>query len=320
MRTILNRLFILPVFLISGGADFVAAEEPWKIQLVSDVPDVECGCGQEQEKCCFGPDNCEPRMTLLQWSRSASFGGGAPSFDEPLVADRPDFTEAAVTVGRGVSQIEFGYTYEYDEDGADRTRAHSYPQILLRQGIFAEWLEFRLGWSYLDEDSRVSGVESSATGSEDLYLGFKIALTPQECMLPETAVILQMTVPLGADDITTDEVMPGINFIYGWELNDTFSVAGSTQLNRALDDTGEYYTEIAQSAVLGVGITDNIGGYAEWYAFFPHSADTAVVEHVFNGGFTYHFTNNFMWDIEAGVGLNDAAPDYFVGTGGVIRF
>ena len=320
MRKLLSQLLILPVLLVYGGADFAAAEEPWQIQLVSDVSEMGCDCGEEEEKCCYGPDCCEPRMTLLQWSHCASFSGGAPSFDEPLVADRPDFTEAAVTVGRGVTQIEFGYTYEYDEDGADRTRSHSYPQILLRQGIFAEWLEFRLGWSYLDEDSRVGGIDSNATGSEDLYLGFKIALTPQECMLPETAVILQMTAPLGADDITADEVLPGINFIYSWDLNDTFSVAGSTQANRALDDSGEFYTEIAQSAVLGVGITEKLGGYLEWYAFFPHSADTAQVEHVLNGGFTYHFTNNFMWDIEAGVGLNDAAPDYFVGTGGAVRF
>ena len=49
---------------------------------------------------------------LLQWSRNPSYSGG-PDLSEPLVSDRPDFTEASSTVGRGVSQYEVGYTYTY---------------------------------------------------------------------------------------------------------------------------------------------------------------------------------------------------------------
>jgi hypothetical protein len=316
---------ILPVLLVFGAAEFSQAQEaeseqPWRIQLAAGVE--ELAASKPEGDCCYGPELecCETYGTLLQWSRCASFSGGPAGFDEPLVADRPDFTEATTTVGRGVTQIEFGYKYEYDEDGSDRTRAHSYPQMLLRQGIIVDWLEFRLGWSYLDEDTRTSGTDSNVAGSEDLYLGFKIALTPQENMLPETALILQMTTPLGVEGITADEVLPGINYIYGWELNDTFSFAGSTQANRAIDDTGEAYTEIAQSLVLGIGLTDDVGAYLEWYAFFPHSANNVLDQHILNGGFTYHWTNNLMFDIEAGVGLNDAAPDYFIGTGGAVRF
>ena len=327
MRRFSRCLSILLVFSVLGraefsqGVDFSQELEPWKIELASGIEDLGCGDTAE-EKCCYGPelDCCETHGTLLQWSRCASFSGGPAGWDEPLVADRPDFTESTTTVGRGVTQIEFGYTYEYDEDGDDRTRANSFPQLLLRQGIFTDWLEFRLGWTYLDEDTREGGTESSVDGSEDLYLGFKIALTPQEYMLPETAIILQMTVPLGSEGITADEVLPGINYIYGWELNETFSFAGSTQANRAVDDTGEAYTEIAQSLVVGIGLTDRIGAYAEWYGLFPHSANNVDDEHVANGGFTYHVTNNLMFDIEAGVGLNDAAPDYFLGTGGAVRF
>src|SRR5690606_21949136 len=55
-------------------------------------------------------------MTLFQWSSGNSYGGGA-SLDEPLASDRPDFTEASTTVGRGVVQLEMGYTYVEDRDG-----------------------------------------------------------------------------------------------------------------------------------------------------------------------------------------------------------
>ena len=107
----------------------------------------------------------------------------------------------------------------------------------------------------------------------------------------------------------------------GSRLNDFLSIGGSTQGNRVQDDvTSDSYWETAQSVTLAYSLTEKIGAYTEWYAFFPHSADTAKPEHYFDGGFTYLVNNNFQLDIFAGLGLNRAADDYFVGTGAVIRF
>jgi hypothetical protein len=63
-----------------------------------------------------------------------------------------------------------------------------------------------------------------------------------------------------------------------------------------------------------------VGAYAEWYGLMPNGAATARPEHYFNGGFTYLLCDNMQFDIRAGVGLNDVADDYFVGTGLSIRF
>jgi hypothetical protein len=38
------------------------------------------------------------------------------------------------------------------------------------------------------------------------------------------------------------------------------------------------------------------------------------------GGFTFLVSDNIQWDIRGGVGLNDEADDYFVGTGLSVRF
>lgn len=269
-----------------------------------------------QDSPSYAPDTHRPRGTLLQWSYGTSFSGG-PNLDEPLVTDRPDFTESSSTVGRGVLQLEMGYTYGSDNDGTDQTITHSYPEPLFRYGVFAEWLELRVGWNYANEF--VGGVEGS--GAEDLYLGFKIGLTPQEGILPEMALIPQMTVPTGAGLFSADEALPGLNWTYGWEINDLISAGGSTQFNRTMDEmTDGAYTQWAQSWVLGCTLTDRVGAYAEWFAFFPHSADTAKPKHSFNGGFTFLINNDMQWDLFAGVGLNEAADDYFVGTGLSIRF
>lgn len=262
------------------------------------------------------PCRCQPRGTLLQWSYGTSFSGG-PDLGSPLVTDRPDFTEASSTVGRGVAQLELGYTYTFDEDGTTSSKAHSYPETLLRVGALADWFELRIGWNYANEE--LGGVRTD--GADDLYLGFKLGLTPQEGILPETALIPQMTVPTGADSFSADEVLPGLNLIYGWELTDCISTAGSTQFNRSVDDgSGDFYTEWAQSWTFGYQLTDRLGGYTEYYGLFPHSADTARAENYFNGGLTLLLTDDVQWDIRAGTGLNDAAADYLAGTGLSIRF
>lgn len=263
----------------------------------------------------YGPNDCCPRGTLMQWSYGTSFSGG-PDLDAPLVTDRPDFTEASSTVGLGVAQLEIGYTYTFDNNGTDQTISHSYAEPLLRLGILADWLEFRISQNVNSE--RISGVEDS--GATDLYLGFKIALTPQEGWLPEMALIPQATVPTGSRDFGSDEFLPGLNWIYGWELNDFLSTAGSTQFNRANDETtSDAYTEWAQSWTVAYSLSERWGGYTEWYAFFPHSADTDQTQHYFNGGITFLVNNDIQWDIRAGTGLNDNSDDYFVGTGLSIR-
>lgn len=145
-------------------------------------------------------------------------------------------------------------------------------------------------------------------------------LTPQDGFRPDMALIPQMTVPTGHRAFSAGEVLPGVNWIYGWELNDIVSTAGSTQFNRSMDDTGNAYTEWAQSLTIGYSITDRVGAYTEWFALFPHSANAVKPQHCFNGGLTILISSDIQWDLRAGLGLNDAADDFFAGTGLSIRF
>jgi hypothetical protein len=268
---------------------------------------------------------CERPKTLFEW---AVCGGaeeeeenGEEEEDEPIATDRPDFTETSSTVGLGRLQVELGWTRSEDDDGGIRTRSDSYPETLVRVGMLAEWFEFRVAYNYTDETMRSAGLTSRTSGSEDLYLGVKLALTEQKGVLPEMALTPQMTVPTGSNAFTADEVLPGVNWLYGWDITEWLSTAGSTQFNRAIDDgTGDAYYEFAQSWTFGVSITERLGAYAEWFAFVPTSADTMRTEHYFNGGPTYQITDDWQIDFRAGVGLNEAADDWFLGTGMGVRF
>jgi hypothetical protein len=256
--------------------------------------------------------------TLFRWSCGPSDRDGDP--DAPLTSDRPDFTEASSTVGLGVAQLEFGYTFIQDDDGLTETQIHSWGEPLLRIGVLYEWLELRIAALPVTEIQRTGGLKQSESGMEDLYLGMKIALTPQAGIRPEMALVPQMLVPVGSSSFTADEVLPGLNWLYGWDLSDNVSLAGSTQFNRRRSPSGESYTQWAQSTSLGFSLTERWGAYTEWFAFFPHSADDVKPEHYFDGGLTYGITPDLQWDLRAGVGANDAAADFFCGTGFAWRF
>ncbi|MEE3370209.1 MAG: transporter [Planctomycetota bacterium] len=257
---------------------------------------------------------------LFQWSRNPSYSGG-PDLDEPLVSDRPDFTEASSTVGRGVSQFEVGYTYTYDVDGGRRVRSQSMGEPLLRRGMFADWFELRLGLFPINERVR-DGVSSRTTvGTEDLYLGAKLGITPQDGVLPEMALIPQMTVPTGSDDFSAGEVLPGALWAYSWELESGCELSANTQMNRAIDEvSARTYWELAQSVAIGFDLVGRFGGYTEWYAMFPSSSESARVEHYFNGGITYLCHKDLQLDFRAGTGLSESSDDFFLGIGFVARF
>jgi hypothetical protein len=270
----------------------------------------------------YGQCGCNPRKTLLQWSYGTSFAGGPPEMDEPLVSDRPDFTEATTTVGRGVVQIEAGYTFTIDRTGNLETVEHSFPELLCRIGILAEWLELRIGYDHGAHDVAFTGTPAHAgtPDSEQIYMGFKIGLTPQEGILPEMVLIPQMSLYFGDDEAIASEVLPGVNWVYGWEINDWLSTAMSTQINRAYEGDGRYFAEFAQSWTFGYELTERLGAFTEWFMFSPVGGIEVEVEHYMDGGFTFHVTDNFQLDIRAGVGLNEAADNFFTGAGSVVRF
>jgi hypothetical protein len=76
----------------------------------------------------------------------------------------------------------------------------------------------------------------------------------------------------------------------------------------------------SQSFTLGHSWSETVSSYAEWYVLAPTGADTNRPENYFNGGITVLFGLDVQWDIRAGVGLDEAADDFFVGSGLSMRY
>ncbi|HVT29056.1 MAG TPA: transporter [Lacipirellulaceae bacterium] len=264
-------------------------------------------------------DSNEPG-TLWQWSYGKQSDKDEGSkLNQPLETDRPDFTESPSTVGRGVFQAESGYTFTHDNSHGDRTADHSFPETLYRLGVGADWFELRAYWDYEVEQTKIGGVTES--GADDLVLGMKFALTPQQGCLPETGIILEMSVPTGADAFSADKVLPGIEYCYDWDITKEWSLSGMTALEGAVDEvTNDRYDEFQQTLSLEYSWTEQVKSYTEWYVLSPISADTNGPQYYFDGGFTVLINNDLQWDIRAGAGLNDAADNFYAGSGLSMRF
>ena len=145
----------------------------------------------------------------------------------------------------------------------------------------------------------------------------KIALTPQEEMLPETAVLIDTNLPSTRWNATT--------WIRAW----ISSIAGSSTTSGRWADRANFVAShlhrsdaaigFAQSWIFERTFGDSLTGYAEWAMLSldtPPDPDTAQY---IDGGLLYLVTDNVQFDASVGYGLDELAMDYFCGFGVTIR-
>ena len=258
----------------------------------------------------FGP--CAPR-TLFAWNGAGVARAPARAADDPLVSERPDFTNAPTTVGRGVAQLETGYLFT-DIDG--ESHSHAAPNGLLRVGVLADWLELRLGGTEVWEN----GPDGPARGVEGVSVGAKFALAEQSGPLPELGFITTLILPTGADLAELDGPLPMAELVYGWDLSDTLRLDATSALLRNTDGDGAaVYTEFDQSFSFSVTHSDRLSSFAEYFVLIPTATDAAGAQHFADAGLSLLATPDVQFDLFAGAGLNDAADDFFVGAGLVLR-
>jgi len=281
-----------------------------------------------QQACCGegGDPGWEPRLKFLDdlWCLGRTAGHRDP-FEERIETDRHDFTQSTATVGRGVAQVEAGYTYFYGDNGEEIEQAHTTPEMFVRLGL-TEDIEFRIRWTYawgfVDEADDVDS-------AEDLRWSFKLRATDQDGWLPESALELRFTAPTGGRAFSTGQVEFGLDWIYGWEIIEGCELYGSTGFGtQALGDFGLVPEEPAsdrflawtQSVALGTEIAERTTMYNEFYGIFSYGLEEDYAEVYFNIGADYYVTNNLVLDLRVGVGLTPDSDDFFSGVGGGYRF
>jgi hypothetical protein len=234
----------------------------------------------------------------------------APSSEEePLVTDRPDFTESPLTVPAHRSQLEAGYTLTHG--GGDTL--HTLGEFLLRIGL-SKKTELRVG---LNSYGIQEGVSGTGNGFQDLNLGFKWVLREAKegkgLRNPQIALIGGLSFPTGGAPFRAQHIQPQFKLCLGWELTDRLALASNIN-STVVSEGGSQFHQFSGSVSFGYTLTDKVASYFEWFAFLP-GAFGAGNSNFLNGGFTYLVNNDLQLDLRVGVGLNGVREDYFVGFG-----
>ncbi|MGB5815130.1 MAG: transporter [Thermoanaerobaculia bacterium] len=233
--------------------------------------------------------------------------------EEPLVTDRPDFTESAETIAPGRVQLETGYTMI--DEGED-TETEAWGEVLVRIGV-SQRVELRLGLNSYLQTTRPG---EDLSGFQDSSVGVKIKLrdTIEGSARPQVALLLGTTLPTGSSEYREPHARPGSALALAWCLSSRIGLGAN--LNYAyLSEEGEQFSELAGSVAIGYGLSKRLGGYLEYFGFNSPSR-SGPDSHFLDGGFTWLLSNNAQLDARAGVGLNSAAADFFVGVGAAWRW
>jgi hypothetical protein len=229
---------------------------------------------------------------------------------EPLVTDRPDFTESSSSVGKGVLQLESGFTFADLENGTDLT---AIGEILARWGI-AERLELRF---LLPTYARESGSGTSASGFLSTYVGLKYELAEGGgngfIGGMEAALIAGTTVPTGTGDFESSNWEPVGVLSTSWELGSNAGIGTNIGLGRPAGDE-QRFTTLWASVALGVGVTDDVSAFIELIGF-NREEERGPNTLTFQTGLVYLFNPDLQLDARVARRLTDRGVDFLIGAG-----
>lgn len=255
---------------------------------------------------------------MLQFTTSAALA----QTGEPLVTDRPDQTESAVTIEPGVVQIESGLAFTHAAEDGIRLRTLTLPSTLVRIGVL-ERVEARLGFAgWQRAEERAGGISASDDGFGDLDLGIKVRLVDEQRGQPQVAVIASTTLPTGERGFGSERLDPAFLVAATNTLSDRVSVGYNVGLrwttsgtdDASLDTTAEGLYSVA----FGFSLADRVGAFAEVFGSAGLEKDSPDPVSV-DGGLTFLVRDNVQLDVSGGLGLNDAADDWFLAGGIAIR-
>jgi len=250
---------------------------------------------------------------LSQDSAAAEGAPGAGTKVEPLVPDRPDFTDGVLIVERGRPQVEAGFTFTR----IGPARETSLGEALVRVAL-SERAELRVGVpSYLRVRDGVEG----ASGFDNSFLGTKILLSPGDDGRIGVALLAGATLSTGSRRVAErGGLQPEIKLALAKEFSERVGLGVNLGYARERDG-GQRFNDLFASASLGISLAEGLGGFFEIFARSKVNAAGDGVRYV-AAGLSYLVNPDLMLDVRVGRGLgNDfGSPDYFGGAGASLRF
>jgi len=232
--------------------------------------------------------------------------GQEKATDLDIVTDRPDVTESSVVVPKGSFQLENGFTWTRDHGDA----AVDFTETLTRFGVSSH-TEFRLV-----VPNYVVGISGRAapSGFGDIAVGAKQQIGPLSGGF-DLSVIVALSLPTGADRISSRGFDPFIKLPWSKEISKGWSIGGMQSFFWNTQDERRNPTWETTFTV-DKEITESLSAFVEYAGDFARHGGSQQIAHF---GAAYRLTPKQQIDCHFGFGLSSAAPDHFFAFGYSIR-
>lgn len=257
-------------------------------------------------------------LCCLAAARSAHAQAG-PTRPGPVVTDRPDKTESTSIVPRGFAQLEGGWSLQTVDLVGASLHTHTVPGMLARVGVL-DALEARVGFDGFQLTNQPAAL--GGDGLEDLELGLKYRLATARGALPDIALIGAISVPTGADGVSSERADPTVLLTASRPLSERVSVGSNLGASWATtaNASGGRITllDLTYTLSFGFALSEQVGAFAETFGRVPANGGEAA--HHLDGGLTFLVRDNLQFDVSLGRGVAGAgAADWLVGAGLAVR-
>jgi hypothetical protein len=238
--------------------------------------------------------------------------------DQTISTDRPGIPYGTSIVPTGHLQLEAGLpTFENDPLPGGHSLLLSAPTYL-RFGVTDD-VEVQLAaspWNRLTTTQ--GGRRHSVSGTGDLQLGGKYALTSGGGAIPAVTLIGYVTAPTGNRNFSGGRPAYNLNAVASWSLTGSTSLTTMASFTRAPADGNRHANSGTLAVSLSHSFTPHLAAYAEtgWFPGYTNTSSTALA----GAGVTYLLTRHLQVDGFFDVGLNHDSTTSVFGTGVSILF
>jgi len=229
--------------------------------------------------------------------------------DDAIFTDRPGQTDAVYTMGKGYFQIESGFFYGTDEGAGNKITASTTPNLMIKYGVI-DRVEVKLFLDVKHEknEDKIAGTKSKNSGLAPIRLATKVFLIEGDGWMPAASITGILSLPnTGNNAFQHKDLNPSIR------LQMENSISDHLSLNYSIGGDWDFDNNNSQGVytiVLGNSFSDKLGGWAELYGTFNNGNEFAT-----DFGLAYLLTDYLQLDTSLGIGLNDAATDFFFNLG-----
>lgn len=237
----------------------------------------------------------------------------------PMSTDRPDLTDSTDIVGRGIWQIETGWSFDAARDHDLSVHTTTAPLALLRVGL-ADNVEMRISSDGMLSDAvtRAGTHEPRLrhTGRSDVEFGVKWRLLgrPFGALFAVEPVV---SIPAGSIGISSGSVDPLVKLIVDRDLFAQFAMSSNVVFASTRDDDGRH-RQVAASVSVARPLFSHWSGFAELYSASGMHEGSAS-SWTSDVGAIRPLGHRCQLDVSVGRGHTDTTADWFVGAGFSLR-